>query len=264
MIPVFVISLPDCHDRRATVSAALDGLGLPFQFADAVDGRQGLPPECESEIDRTEARRKGNILTDTEFACALSHINVYRRIVSEDLDYALVLEDDVIPQPDLVPYLAGRHYEDASLTQLGQSSPKIYVRRSGAKSLFDGYRSYLRAPMMKVAGTTGYVISRGAARHFVENALPVTREADWPECIEALIARRECRVVSPPPPPPPRRALVLHQDHGISIIDKSGRRGEKEKRRFLGLYVPPYRKTVDAWKRAPLKLLCKRLRACGA
>ncbi len=147
MISVFVISLPDCRDRRTRISAALDGLGLPFEFFDAVDGRQGFPPERESEIDRTEAWRKGNFLTDAEFACALSHIDVYRRIVSENIDHALVLEDDVIPQPDLVRYLAGRHYEDASLTQLGQSSPKIYVRRSGAKHLFDGYRSHLRAPM---------------------------------------------------------------------------------------------------------------------
>jgi len=36
MIPVFVISLPDRHDRRATVSAALDGLGLPFEFVDRI------------------------------------------------------------------------------------------------------------------------------------------------------------------------------------------------------------------------------------
>jgi len=32
MIPVFVISLPDCHDRWAGVSAALDGLGLYRYF----------------------------------------------------------------------------------------------------------------------------------------------------------------------------------------------------------------------------------------
>ena len=90
MIPVFVLSLPDCHDRRARVSAALDGLGLPFEFVDAVDGRRGLPPEYESQIDRPLAQKKGGILSDAEFACALSHINIYRRIVSENIDYALV------------------------------------------------------------------------------------------------------------------------------------------------------------------------------
>ena len=137
MIPVFVLSLPDCHDRRARVSAALDGLGLPFEFVDAVDGRRGLPPEYESQIDRPLAQKKGGILSDAEFACALSHINIYRRIVSENIDYALVLEDDAVPQPDLARYLAGKHYEGASLTQLVCNRRTAYVRRSVARKVFN-------------------------------------------------------------------------------------------------------------------------------
>ena len=258
MIPVFVISLPDCHDRRAGISAALDGLGLPFEFADAVDGRRGLPPERESEIDRTEARRKGNILTDAEFACALSHIDVYRRIVADGIPYALVLEDDAVPRPDLVPYLAGRHYEGAELTQLSQTGPRTYVRRSGAKSLFGDHRSYLPIRNWKVRGAFGYVISQCAARHFVENALPVIREADWPDCHKALVARREWRVVSP--------ALVRHEDRGASVIDGADGplthpriTGRRKRRRFLGVYVPHFRKLADSYRRAPLKLFGKRL-----
>jgi len=259
MIPVFVISLPDCHDRRAGISAALDGLGLPFQFADAVDGRRGLPPERESEIDRTEARRKGNFLTDAEFACALSHIDVYRRIVSESIAHALVLEDDAVPRPDWVPYLAGRHYEDAALTQLVCHDRKAaYVGRSGAKRLFDGYRSHPRTPGFNLIGASGYVISHRAARHFIDGALPVTGVADWPDCVEALVARRECRIVHP--------FLVLHPDHGASLIERSRRRNNdrnKEMRRVLGVYVPPFRRTVDAWKRAPMKPFRRRLPAGG-
>ncbi len=253
MIPVFVISLPDCHDRRARVSAALDGLGLPFAFVDAVDGRRGLPPEYESQIDRPKAKEPGKILsdaiqTDAEFACALSHIEIYRRIVSRNIDYALVLEDDAVPQPDLVRYLAGKHYHGASLTQLTHYD-RIYVRRSGARSVFDNYRSYLRAPMMKVTGAFGYVISHRAAKHFVENALPIACAADWPDCIETLIADRECRVVSP--------SLVRHE--GASILDAAGRTN-REKRRFIGLYIPPFRNMANSLKRTPLKLFCKRLR----
>ena len=252
-IPVVVLSLPDCHDRRARVSAALDGLGLPFEFVDAVDGRRGLPPEYESQIDRPLARKLGRNFSDVEFACALSHINIYRRIVSENIDYALVMEDDAVPQPDLVGYLAGKHYEGASLTQLVCHNRRVaYVRRSGAKSFLDSHRSYLRAPKMKVSGASGYVISRRAAKHFVKNALPVTCAADWPDCIEALIARQECRLIAP--------SLVRHEDHGVSFISQGGRKRNKERRRFFGIYIPHFRNMMDSYKRTPLKLFCKRLR----
>jgi len=253
MIPVFVLSLPDCHDRRARISAALNDLGLPFEFVDAVDGRRGLPPEYESQIDRPLARKLGRNLSDAEFACALSHINIYRRIVSDNIGHALVLEDDAVPHPDLARYLAGKHYEDASLTQLVCNRTVAYVRRSGVESVFDNYRSYQRAPKINLSGTSGYVISRHAAKHFVENALPITCTADWPDCIEALVVRRHCRFVFPP--------LVLHSGHGgVSLINQAGRERNKDERRFLGGYIPPFRNMANSYRRAPLKLFCKRLR----
>jgi len=251
MIPVFVLSLPDCHDRRARISAALNDLGLPFEFIDAVDGRQGLPPEYESQIDRPLARKLGRNLSDAEFACALSHIDIYRRIVSENIGYALVLEDDAVPQPDLARYLAGKHYEEASLTQLVCNRTVAYVRRSGVESVFDNYRSYQRAPKMKVSGASGYVISRRAAKHFIDGALPVTCVADWPDCIETLIARRECCLVTP--------SLVQHEDHGVSIISQGGRKRNKERLRFLGVYIPQFQNMANSFKHAPLKLFYKRL-----
>ena len=198
MIPIFVITLPDCHARQYRISASLKGLGLQFEFVHGVDGRNGLPPEYESKIDRVATRKAGHIMCNAEFACALSHMKIYRRIVEEYIPYALVLEDDTKPLPALVEYLFGKHYENAELTQL-QCGGKVYVRRYGSKHLFGNHKSYLRATKRNIAGAYGYIISYSAALHFIENALPIIHMADWPDCIETLVAQRKCRVVSPPP-----------------------------------------------------------------
>ncbi|WP_427939396.1 glycosyltransferase family 25 protein [Achromobacter marplatensis] len=79
-----MISLPDCADRRRRISGCLDGLGLSFDFVDAVDGRNGIPDEFESMIDREGGAAvipfseppRIRPLTDSEFGCALSHILV--------------------------------------------------------------------------------------------------------------------------------------------------------------------------------------------
>jgi len=252
-IPVFVVSLPDCTDRRETISRTLRNLDIEFEFVDAVDGRHGLNPEYEDQIDRVATRRAGRILSDAEFACTLSHISIYQRIVSENMAYALVLEDDAIPHPKLVDFLTGKYYRDAELTQLWCS--RTYVRRQGAKNLFDRHLSYLRTPRVKVAGTVAYTASYQAALHFVRHAVPVNKEADWPTCIEDLIAKRQCRVIYPP--------LVGHSSVESSSVEsllgKRGRPENKEKRRFLGVYIPPFRKMMDFWTSAPYKLLSKRL-----
>ena len=107
---------------------------------------------------------------------------------------------------------------------------------------------------MEIPGSCGCVISYGAALHFIENAVPITKEADWPDCIETLVAQRKCRVVSP--------SLILHQEGNEgSLIDKAGRAGNKESRRRFGVYVPPFRKMAYAYDRAWHKPFLKRLKA---
>ena len=194
MIPVFVISLPDCVDRRGSIRKSLDDLQIPFEFVDAVDGRHGLDSSHEPDVDRPGTNRMGLILSDAEFACALSHMQVYRRIIRNNIDWALVLEDDASPTPDLKTFIRERHYTDADLTQLHFFSTR--VSRTGQKHLFGSYRSYLRTKF-KSQSTAGYVISNHAARHILENGLPITWEADWPKCVESLIAEKRIRVVHP-------------------------------------------------------------------
>jgi len=168
-IPCFVISLPDCTARRDAIRRRLHGLGIPFEFLDAVDGRQGLPPEYESRIRRAESKRRGRLLADADSACALSHIKADRRIVAAGIPHALVLEDDALPKPALPTYLAGKHYEDARVTQVYVGSYP-YVRWTGAKRLFANHSSHVLAPIPR-GGAVAYIVSCDAARHFVDRAI---------------------------------------------------------------------------------------------
>ena len=245
MIPVFVISLPDCVDRRGSIRKSLDDLQIPFEFVDAVDGRHGLDPTYEPDIDREGTKRKGLTLSDAEFACALSHVQIYRRIVRDDIDWALVLEDDAFATPDLKTFIRERHYTDADLTQLHFFSTR--VSRTGQKHLFGSYRSYLRTKF-KSQSTAGYVISNHAAKHLQEDGLPITQQADWPKCVEDLIAEKRVRVVHP--------HIVRHSPlAGQSILSNH----RKKKRRFLGVYTPPVKTMLLSIARGPLKLITKRV-----
>jgi len=192
-------------------------------------------------------------MSDAEFACALSHINVYRKIVVDRIPYTLVLEDDVIPQPALSDFLNGQYYQDAGFTQL-DIRKRPYVQRSGTRTLFDNYRSYLHAPHLPCRGAGGYVLSYEVAQYLVMNAVPVRQVADWPDCLQNLIAQQRCRVIYP--------TLVRHPRRGeagwTSLIDTGGRKSKKESRRFFGVYIPPFRKVVRSYKRSWRKIIYTR------
>ncbi|MDE0520611.1 MAG: glycosyltransferase family 25 protein [Boseongicola sp.] len=240
-IPIFVISLPDCTDRRERIARHLNDLSLPFEFVDAVDGRDDLPADCESLVDRDRtASTPGGPLSDPEIACSLSHLQACRRMADLGIPWALVLEDDAIPSPDLPGYLRSRHFEAFDLVSLFYS--KTYVHpRSGARTPLEGYRSFPCEPGVPVRGACAYVISEAGARHLLAKALPVASVADWPDCTETFKAGKRWHLVHPRLVEHKRR----HEDRETSII---GRGRNRRKRRFLGVYVPPFAKIAASCK----------------
>ena len=251
VIPVYVISLTDSDDRRETISRYLDFLKIPFEFVDAIDGRHGLPSEYEDQIDREAAIKKGRIMADVEFACSLSHMKTYQKIVDENIQWSLIMEDDAIPSYELIAYLEGRHFEDAQFTQLIYGMP-TYVHRKGKRPVFGKYRSYLRSRAGKSPAAVGYIISYSAANFILENGFPISNIADWPDCVGKLVQDKEFRIVYPP--------LIYHPaERSGSILDRYGRKDNKEKRRFLGLYIPPMIHMKQSYARAPRKLFAKKL-----
>lgn len=216
MIPVFVISLGDSKDRRETISKYLKVLDIPFEFVDAIDGRDEVSPEHEYLIDRKESRSLGRRMSNVEFACALSHLKTYQKIIKKEIPHALILEDDAIPTFELLPYLKGSYYEDAGITALGYR-PGVYIRKNRSKILFGHFKSFIpRAPKptyFRTEGAYGYVISKKAAELILKHAFPVTNVSDWPHCVSELHDKKEFRIVYP--------RLIYHSgDMKKSIIKK--------------------------------------------
>lgn len=100
---VFVISLARATDRRADIKRRLDAASVSYEITDAVDGR-------ELDVDALKHRisadlkhlRSGKVdFTANELGCLLSHCNLWRRIVDEQIPFALILEDDCEWDDDL-------------------------------------------------------------------------------------------------------------------------------------------------------------------
>ena len=103
---VFVINLDRNADRLTFVSRQLAEQGVAFERFAAVDGRALDPAErkrCYSHVRALLDRGYG--LRAGELGCALSHVNIYRRMVAEGLEMACVLEDDVTLAPEFAMVL---------------------------------------------------------------------------------------------------------------------------------------------------------------
>ena len=176
---ILVINLARSRDRLAAIGAQLENTGLPFERIDAIDGtvlddetiRRVAPPEL---IRKTYHRP----LSRAEVACAMSHRKAWQRIVDEDLDFGIVLEDDAILEDhfaetvELIASLPDEHWDFLKLFAL---------KRGGEKNIaksFD-YRNHRFVLFRQFPlGFVGQAISRRGARALTTNLATITEPAD--------------------------------------------------------------------------------------
>lgn len=105
MIPVFIVSLPEAHERRAYIVEIFKNLNIDFEFIDAVDGRgfDVLHHPIYNAAKRLSSF--GKHLTGGDLGCTLSHKKIYQKMTDEKIDRALILEDDVLLRDDFFTVL---------------------------------------------------------------------------------------------------------------------------------------------------------------
>ncbi|MFN6954177.1 MAG: glycosyltransferase family 25 protein [Acetobacteraceae bacterium] len=232
--PVLVLSLPDCVARRAPLLAQLADAGIPHEVVPALDGRAGLPAEAEARIDRQAAqRRMGRPLRDAEFACALSHLGIYRLIAERGLSGAVILEDDAVLLPGFAAFLAAGAHRDAPLLQFCYGSAR--VMRGGARQAIPGVVT--RELALPAALTVAYSVSAPVAAALLQAGMPVCATADWP----CDTTRLGARVVVP---------MLVHHPGPVAVTSTIG---GARRARDLGLPDPKRRlsrfATRDYWRR---------------
>ncbi|KAJ2860818.1 hypothetical protein GGI22_002611 [Coemansia erecta] len=88
---IFVLNMPSRVDRRRNMQALAKFHGLRFDYAQTFDASRA----------NALGRASGYATNGTHLACYLSHLGVYKRMVEEGIETALILEDDVDMEIDL-------------------------------------------------------------------------------------------------------------------------------------------------------------------
>jgi len=171
---VFILTLKG-NNRSEKLQSILFENKVDYEIVYGIDGRIGLSPEHEASIDRDETKKVfGRRMSDGEYACALSHRLIYKKIIDQDLDRAIVFEDDTIPHMDFFS-LSRYFFEATELTLLYHHNAYVW-RSSLKKQPYKGVFTLSNSPF----GACAYVISANIARLIISRANPITSPADWP------------------------------------------------------------------------------------
>lgn len=128
-IPVYVVSLKRDTARRDKINADFSALGIAFEFFDAVDAKS---PDCRDVIQQARKTGRGDVMSDGEIACALSHQYLYQKMLAEQHEWAVILEDDVIVDERFKRFMA-----QLDATALGQLDKQALFLLGGQQGLHD-------------------------------------------------------------------------------------------------------------------------------
>jgi glycosyl transferase family 25 len=92
----FIINLPQDIERREFLVKDMEKFNLNFSIIEAVDGRTIPAAEIGKYYNNDKSIELFNReMTPGEIGCALSHNKIYKKIVSESIPSAVILEDDI-------------------------------------------------------------------------------------------------------------------------------------------------------------------------
>jgi glycosyl transferase, family 25 len=180
-VRAYVINLARSPERRAHVSAELEKAGIDYEIVVAVDGR-----DLDMDDPRTLESIAPSMLHSSWFlpshvAVAMSHLSVYRKILADGLDQALVLEDDVIVPGDLgrLADAVAEHLTGAEIALLNYGSEETCkMSREGSIKLPSSQMLVLPIDVYQPVSGAAYVITRKACERLDQSVLPVRAKCD--------------------------------------------------------------------------------------
>ncbi|OQK15383.1 hypothetical protein AU255_18100 [Methyloprofundus sedimenti] len=180
---VLIISLKRATERREHIVRQMQEQNIPFEFFDAVDGRT-LTEEQKSKADLELAEKLlGHTLVPGEIGCALSHIGIYEKMVQENIPSCIILEDDMIFDPQFKNIIQ-------KIETLKNDWELIYLLHGKAKSwplkrtLAPGfklarYRFPSKNSKRTIIFTVGYMLTLVGAKKMLKVAYPIRMPSDY-------------------------------------------------------------------------------------
>ena len=184
-IPVLVISLAQASKRRKFIREQMAKLKIDYAFFDAVDGNK-LSRAYISKFKIKEGEQYyGQPLSQGELGCAFSHLHVYQKMLAENIEKLIVLEDDVKLNDDFVTLInnlssaslqwdltyIGYHYWIPGAPFFGKNIYPLSLWESRVLPIpptATSTKYRIGRPLLRLSGTHAYAITKQGAEQLIQ------------------------------------------------------------------------------------------------
>ena len=173
---IYILNLARSPHRKSHMMEQLKCCPIPYVFVEALDGK-GKDLSSFSDYDSSvRVNAFGRDLASTEVATTGSHLKAIKRAYDDGVDWAVILEDDVIVLPP---------FNDA-LNVLNTVSESVEVVRLYHRETDKNFQDAVQVDDFSISrfnyknwgGALGYALNRRAMKKYLDNAFPIVHIAD--------------------------------------------------------------------------------------
>jgi glycosyl transferase family 25 len=187
---IFFTNLKGYEDRKDFMIKQLSDFKLDYEIIDCIDGRNWEEGYIKSivtpKLFEMYNRYKDTWLTKGAIAATLTHVElIYKKIVAENIEYALILEDDVTLNKDfpvllkqLEEHLYHKKIEEIVLLYSIPGENNATLLKSSEQKVLNPYNLYT-PKVYKIGFGGAYVIHNSAAKRLIAAQSPINYVADW-------------------------------------------------------------------------------------
>ena len=174
----FVVNLPSSTYRKKEMQKQLEKLKIPFEFVNALDGKTLSQEKIDKLFDVSYPYNR--TFRKTEIACILSHKAAMEKAVAQDVEFAVILEDDVLLSKRFTQIID-------RLTDMMQARQIVLLHNTPVKRInlltkanLHGEFNFCSPESLddRLWLAQGYVLKRETAQDIASNLLPVKNVFD--------------------------------------------------------------------------------------
>lgn len=188
----YVLSLFDQRERRESMIGQLEHLLMDYEIIDAVDFRRVSLEKKLAFVKKNDMSTITRELVNGEVGCSLSHFKCYKKLLVDNVDWALIVEDDAdlerFKSDSIENIIASTAGSDIDVIILGYSKLKkndesLFYQLEPVKKIINGNDFILGKPWKNwTCGTVSYLIRKPGAKKMLDyfaDGKVVTVADDW-------------------------------------------------------------------------------------
>ena len=170
---IFLVNLDRDKERLASIDGQLKKMHIEYERVSAIYGKDLSKNDLEQVYSSFRWWcAMGRPVALAEIGCALSHYQIYRRMVaSEGMSYCCILEDDV----ELSPQFKSTLHEVECW--LEPAKPQVVILNDH-QHRYEGLEPGIHRSLFGGTCTDGYVLTRTAAQNLLKANLPIIVPCD--------------------------------------------------------------------------------------